>query len=171
MPGVGEGVDTSGAEMAQNGAVASSFECVTHSSKSAEEMFDLARNIDTHTESQSASDEKAVAGVTGGLISLGEVVTWRARHFGIPFTLTSRVTQFDAPHRFVDEQTRGPFTSFHHEHTFEATPDGSVMIDRVRFAAPFGPIGRLAEKLVLTRYLRRLIEERGTFLAGHVGSC
>jgi ligand-binding SRPBCC domain-containing protein len=151
--------------MAQDGAVASFFECVTYSDKSVEAMFDLARDIDTHTESQVASSEKAVAGVTGGLISLGQDVTWRARHFGIPFTLTSKVTEFDAPHRFVDQQTRGPFRSFHHEHTFEATPHGSVMIDRISFTAPFGPLGRLAEKLVLTRYLRHLIEKRGVFLA------
>jgi ligand-binding SRPBCC domain-containing protein len=145
--------------------MASSFECVTHSNKPVETMFDLARNIDTHTESQAASAEKAVAGVTGGLIGLGQHVTWSARHFGVTFTLTSTVIEFDAPHRFVDQQTRGPFAFFHHEHTFEATPHGSVMIDRIRFAAPFGPVGRIAEKLVLTRYLRRLIEERGAFLA------
>ena len=128
-------------------------------------MFDLARNIETHTESQAGSGEKAVAGVTQGLIGLGEDVTWSACHFGIPFTLTSKVTEFDAPHRFVDQQTRGPFKSFHHEHIFEAITDGSIMIDRIHFTAPFGPIGRLAEKLVLDRYLQRLIKKRGSFLA------
>ena len=39
------------------------------------------------------------------------------------------------------------------------------MIDRIRFDAPFGPIGRAVEKLVLARYMQRLIEERGRFLA------
>ncbi|CAD5994585.1 SRPBCC family protein [Agreia sp. COWG] len=143
----------------------SSFECVTRSSKPAAVMFDLARNIDAHTESQAASAERAVAGVTGGLIGLGQEVTWSARHFGVNFTLTSTVTEFEAPLRFVDEQTRGPFTSFHHEHRFEDTTNGSVMIDRIRFAAPFGAVGRLTEKLVLRRYLQKLIEDRGVFLA------
>jgi len=63
------------------------------------------------------------------------------------------------------EQVRGPFTTFHHEHRFEATESGSVMIDRIRFDAPFGLIGRAVEKLVLARYMQRLIEERGRFLA------
>jgi len=129
-------------------------------------MFDLARDIDVHTASQSDSGERATGGVTGGLIGLGETVTWKARHFGLSLSLTSRVTEFDAPHRFVDEQTRGPFTSFRHEHLFEPTASGSVMTDRVQFTAPFGVLGRLVEKLVLERYLRRLIEERGRFLAG-----
>ena len=129
-------------------------------------MFDLARDIDVHTASQSDSGERATGGVTGGLIGLGETVTWKARHFGLSLSLTSRVTEFDAPHRFVDEQTRGPFTSFRHEHLFELTASGSVMTDRVQFTSPFGVLGRLVEKLVLERYLRRLIEKRGRFLAG-----
>ncbi|WP_323743447.1 SRPBCC family protein [Agreia pratensis] len=142
-----------------------SFECVTRSTKTECEMFDLARSIESHTRSQAASGEKAVAGVTDGLIGLGQDVTWSARHFGIVFRLTSTVTEFDAPHRFVDEQTRGPFASFRHEHRFEPSEGGSVMIDRLEFAAPFGPLGRIVEKVALAPYLRRLIEERGRFLA------
>ena len=146
--------------------MAVSFECVISSPRSASDMFDLARDIDVHTASQSDSGERATGGVTGGLIGWGETVTWKARHFGLPLSLTSRVTEFDAPHRFVDEQTRGPFRVFRHEHLFEPTASGSVMTDRVQFTAPFGVLGRLVEKLVLERYLRRLIEERGRFLAG-----
>jgi ligand-binding SRPBCC domain-containing protein len=145
--------------------VVASFECVTRSGKSVEEMFDLARSIDAHTESQAGSAEEAVAGVIQGLIGAGQDVTWTARHFGIRFSLTSAITEFDPPHRFVDEQTRGPFKAFRHEHVFEPADAGSVMIDRIRFAAPFGPVGRVAEKLVLEPYLRRLIAERGAFLA------
>ena len=150
--------------------MAVSFECVTSSPRSASDMFDLARDIDVHTASQSDSGERATGGVTGGLIGLGETVTWKARHFGLSLSLTSRVTEFDAPHRFVDEQTRGPFRVFRHEHVFEpagsGSGPGSVMTDRVQFTAPFGVVGRLVEKLVLERYLRRLIEERGRYLAG-----
>lgn len=68
-----------------------------------------------------------MGGVTAGRIGLGEEVTWRAVHFGLPFTMTSRVTELERPLRFVDEQVRGPFRSFRHEHRFEATggaPDG-----------------------------------------------
>ncbi|PTL74651.1 cyclase [Rathayibacter caricis DSM 15933] len=128
-------------------------------------MFDRARDIGLHTASQSAADERAVAGVVTGLIGLGEEVTWRARHFGVPLLLTSRITAFDAPHRFVDEQVRGPFARFRHEHLFEADGTGSVMIDRLEYAAPLGPLGGIAERLVVTRHLRRLLQARGAFLA------
>jgi hypothetical protein len=57
--------------------------------------FDLSRSIDIHIESTSHTNEKAVKGRTGGLIELGETVTWEATHFGIRQQLTSMITEFD----------------------------------------------------------------------------
>ncbi|MBB5640439.1 SRPBCC family protein [Cryobacterium roopkundense] len=143
-----------------------SFESVTTARCSPEEMFDRARDIAEHISSQVASGERAVAGVVEGRIGLGESVTWRARHFGLAFSLTSKVTSFSPGRYFVDEQTQGPFRKFRHEHWFEPDGEGVIMIDRVTFSAPFGVFGRMAERLVLAKYLRRLIEERGRFLSG-----
>lgn len=112
-------------------------------------VFDLSLDVDAHRASMSSSNERAIAGVTSGRIGLGETVTWRATHFGIPFIMTSRVTALERPHRFVDEQVRGPFQAFHHEHIFEPLDGATRMIDRIQFAAPVGPIGRLAERAVL----------------------
>ena len=146
-----------------------SFVCRTESSLRPERLFDLARSVDAHVESQKGSGERAVAGVTSGLIGAGQEVTWRARHFGIPLTMTSRVTQFDFPRSFTDEQVKGPFRSFRHVHEFAATPGGCLMTDRVEFAAPFGPLGRVVERLLLRPYLQRLITDRGRFLGSISG--
>ena len=111
------------------------------------------------------SREEAIAGVTAGLISLGEEVTWRAWHFGFPLRMTSRITEMQSPDYFVDEQVRGPFRRFRHLHEFSHDAEGTFMVDRIEFAAPFGPVGRLAERLVLARYMKSLIETRGRHLA------
>ncbi|TNB70424.1 SRPBCC family protein [Arthrobacter sp. BB-1] len=142
-----------------------SLVCRTQSTLPPERLFDLARSIDLHVDSQKGSRERAVAGVTSGLIGQGQEVTWRARHFGLPLTMTSRVTAVDFPRSFTDEQVRGPFRSFRHVHEFEPAPGGSIMTDRVEFSAPFGLLGRAAEMLVLRPYLQRLIRDRGRFLA------
>ncbi|PWC08316.1 SRPBCC family protein [Mycetocola zhujimingii] len=142
-----------------------SFECTTESVLSVDRLFDLSRDITAHTASLSRSRETAVGGVTDGLIGLTEEVTWRAWHFGLPLRMTSRITAMSAPHSFTDEQVRGPFRYFRHEHLFSPHGTGSVMVDRVSFAAPLGVLGRLAERLVLARYMRRLIEQRNAFLA------
>lgn len=141
------------------------FECTTHTSMPRPELFDLARSVDAHKESMAASREEAIAGVTSGLISLGNEVTWRAWHFGLPLRMTSRITELQAPEYFVDEQVRGPFRRFRHVHEFREDPAGTTMVDRIEFEAPFGLLGRLIERLVLARYLQKLIEARNRHLA------
>ncbi|MGO2542448.1 MAG: SRPBCC family protein [Specibacter sp.] len=146
-----------------------SFECTTRTSIPKAQLFDRARSIDAHTESMAQSRERAVGGVTSGLISLGEEVTWRAWHFGVPLRMTSRITGMDAPDYFIDEQVKGPFRRFRHVHEFSDGVDGTTMIDRIEFQAPFGPVGRLVEKLVLARYLQKLIETRNRHLVRDPG--
>lgn len=130
----------------------------------AELVFDLSLDIDLHRESMAGSGERAVAGVITGRIGLGQEVTWRATHFHHRFTMTTRITALDRPHRFVDEQARGPFHAFHHEHVYEEVADTTVMTDRIVFDAPLGAIGRLVERAVLGDYLGALIVQRATFL-------
>ena len=125
-----------------------------------ERVFDAARDIDLHVLSQEGSRERAVAGVTQGLIGPGEEVTFEARHFGLRLQHHARMVEFDRPRRFVDAMVRGAFASFVHEHLFEATPEGTRMIDTIDLRAPLGPLGRLAEWLFLDRYLLRLLRGR-----------
>ena len=130
-----------------------------------EACFELALSVDAHTSSMAASRERAVAGVTSGVMTLGDSVTWQARHFGIPFRMTSTITAYERPSRFVDEQQRGPFRRWWHEHTFVARADGVThMVDRVEFCSPLGPVGRLVDRLVLDRYMAGLIRQRNDWL-------
>ncbi|MFK3984702.1 SRPBCC family protein [Micromonospora sp. NPDC050397] len=132
-------------------------------------VFDLSIDVDAHTASMSAAGERVVGGVTHGPMALGETVTWAARHFGVTWRMTSRITAYDRPHRFVDEQVRGPFRHWYHEHLFHQPPTtdgvgGTVMVDRIEFTAPAGPLGHAVTALGLRRYMRRLIERRNAYL-------
>jgi ligand-binding SRPBCC domain-containing protein len=127
-------------------------------------VFDLKLDMDVHAASQARSGETATtSGATPGL-RLGEEVTLRARHFGIRWTLVSRVTSYERPRRFVDEQVRGPFAAMSHEHTFVEVDGGTLMTDRMRIRAPLGRLGRLADAAVLRPYLRRLLRQRADFV-------
>ncbi len=131
-------------------------------------VFWASLDIDAHLASMEASGETAIGGVTSGTILLGETVTWRARHFGITWTMTSKITALEEPVRFVDEQQRGPFKFFRHEHLFSADGEVTTMVDHISFAAPLGPLGSIAERAVLHRYLPELIMERNDFLRSHL---
>jgi ligand-binding SRPBCC domain-containing protein len=140
------------------------FECETILLLNPAAAFDLSLSVAAHTASLAGSDERATTDA-GSMLGLGDEVTWHARHFGLPWTMTSKVVEWDRPTRFVDVQERGPFAMFRHEHVFEPHAGGTRMTDRVTFRAPLGPIGGLVEKAVLGRYLRRLIQTRNAYLA------
>ena len=129
-----------------------------------ERVFDLARSIDAHQDSTGGTDERAVAGVTKGLIGLNEEVTWEARHFGVRQRLTVRVTAFDRPTHFRDIMIAGAFKSMAHDHTFADHPEGTVMSDRFEFTSPLGILGAMVDRLFLAAYMRRFIVSRNDVL-------
>lgn len=129
-----------------------------------EKCFDLARNIGFHKESLQHSNEKAVAGKTSGLIELGEWVTWEAKHLGFKQRLTSKITEFNSPNYFVDEQVSGAFKSFIHEHIFHNENGKTLMIDKFYFQSPFGVFGRLVNFLFLENYMIKLLKTRNSYL-------
>jgi len=130
-----------------------------------ERCFDLARSVEAHVHSTATSGERAVAGVTTGLLGPGDFVTWEARHFGVRQRLTSRITAFDRPRHFRDSMVRGAFARFDHDHFFEATAGGgTLMRDVFDYAAPLGPLGRAAERLFLSAYLERFLRQRADAL-------
>jgi ligand-binding SRPBCC domain-containing protein len=126
--------------------------------------FDLARSVDLHLESTRGTGEQAIAGVTHGLLGPGDQVTWRARHFGVWQELTSCITAFDPPRHFRDSMVRGAFARFDHDHYFAADAEYTDMRDVFDFTSPLGPLGRIADALVLTRYMRRFLAERNRIL-------
>ena len=136
------------------------IEIITHIDAPIERCFDLSRSIDLHSFSASPTGEQAVAGVTSGLISEGEEVTWRGRHFGIWQHLTSRITIFNRPHHFRDSMVRGAFKRFDHDHIFRAEGGKTIMLDRFDFDAPLGPLGHIANRIALIRHMRNFLQAR-----------
>jgi len=106
------------------------------------------------------SGETAIAGVQTGLIGMGQEVTWRARHFGVWQTLTSRITMYDRPNHFRDSMTKGAFKSFDHDHMFRREDESSVMEDVFDFKSPMWFLGRIADAVVLKRYIKGLLVGR-----------
>lgn len=127
--------------------------------------FDLARSVEIHQRSTAFSRERAVAGVTTGLLALGDSVTWEAGHFGLRMRLTSRITEFDPPRRFVDEMVKGPFHRLRHIHEFQDLGGSeSLMTDDFDYTSPLGLLGRFADALIVRSYMERLLRQRNAFI-------
>jgi ligand-binding SRPBCC domain-containing protein len=126
--------------------------------------FDLARSVDAHVQSAEGTGERVVGGRLSGLLELGDEVTWEARHFGVTQRLSSKITQFRPCTFFQDRMTRGAFRFLEHDHLFEPQGDGTLMTDVLRFKAPLGPLGWIAERVLLASHLRRFLIARGLAL-------
>lgn len=123
-------------------------------------VFDLSRHIGLHKESMSSHKEDAVAGTRFGLIEKDETVTWKARHFFKQRLLRVKVSEMKKHDMFTDEQVQGDFKMMKHERHFKACDNGTILIDLFHFESPYGVLGRWFNNLYLTRYVKRLLEQR-----------
>lgn len=98
-----------------------------------------------------------------GPIAMGQgtLIDYRLRLHGVPIRWRTRIEAWEPPRRFVDVQLHGPYALWEHTHTFEPAGDDAVVIaDRVRYALPFGVLGRLAHALFVRRDLERIFDYR-----------
>ena len=128
-------------------------------------VFDLELDVDVHAASLPGSRETATTSTERRRLALDDEVTFQARHFGLNWSMTSRITAYERPYRFVDEQTEGPFRMLRHEHLFSSPRPGETqMTDRMTINAPLGPVGMVVTRLLLAPYLRRLLKQRAAHI-------
>jgi ligand-binding SRPBCC domain-containing protein len=88
---------------------------------------------------------------------VGLKIDYTLRLWGIPVRWQSEITEWDPPHRFVDEQRKGPYRIWHHEHRFRADGDTTWVEDHVLYASIGGSI---VNKLFLEPQLRQIFRFR-----------
>jgi len=91
----------------------------------------------------------------------GTLIDYRLRLHGIPICWRSEITAWDPPHRFVDEQRRGPYSLWIHEHAFEAKGSGTIVRDHVRYAVPGG---RLVQRYLVAPDIKKIFTFRRKIL-------
>jgi ligand-binding SRPBCC domain-containing protein len=91
----------------------------------------------------------------------GTLIEYRLRVHGVPMRWTTAIREWEPPHRFVDEQLRGPYALWQHTHTFhDDGSGGTLMSDVVRYAIGFGPLGAVAQRLLVRRDLDAIFDYR-----------
>ncbi len=126
-----------------------------------ERCFRLSLSIDLE---MAANQQKAVGGVTEGLIGPGETVIWQKRHFGREFRHESLIEVWRPYSYFRDVMVAGAFGAYQHDHHFAVMNDGTRIRDEIRFTTPAGLLGRVAGKLVLRRKISAMLQQRNAFI-------
>ena len=97
-------------------------------------------------------------------MAVGTLIDYRIRLRGIPMRWQSEITEWEPPHRFVDEQRRGPYRQWIHEHTFTAQDGGTLAVDIVQYAVLGGVT---IQRLFVAPELRRIFDYRNATLENY----
>lgn len=100
-------------------------------------------------------------------LAVGTLIDYRLRIHGWPIRWRTRISAWEPPYRFVDEQLRGPYRVWIHEHTFTPADAGTLVRDVVRYR-PLG--GALVDRLFVRRDVRRIFHYRQVQLAARFGA-
>jgi ligand-binding SRPBCC domain-containing protein len=129
-----------------------------------ERVFNLSRSVTLHKISTAHTNEKAIAGVTSGLINKDETVTWQAKHLFKTRQHTSKITAMQSPDSFTDEMIKGDFKNFKHQHHFKQIENGTIMIDIVDFESPYGSLGKFFNAVYLKKYVENFLIKRNDII-------
>jgi len=102
-------------------------------------------------------------------MGVGTVIEYRLRVHRVPVRWVTWIEAFETNRRFVDRQVLGPYALWHHTHEFEAVGSRTLVLDRVRYAIPFGPLGQLARLLFVQRDLDDVFAYRRTAVLRELG--
>jgi uncharacterized protein (TIGR01777 family) len=83
----------------------------------------------------------SIKGMSTERVQQNTKITYQLKLHGIPFGWLTDIAVWDPPHRFVDNQLKGPYRLWFHEHAFTEVPGGTLMRDWVRFRLPMGKAG------------------------------
>lgn len=91
----------------------------------------------------------------------GMIITYKVSPLlGIKLNWTTEITQVKHGEYFVDEQRVGPYALWHHEHHFKEIKGGILMTDILHYAIPYGFIGRLGNKFLVAKEIKKIFDYR-----------
>lgn len=94
----------------------------------------------------------------------GRLIEYAIQISGFSQRWTTLITEFDPPHRFVDECLKGPYSMWHHTHEFQSVKEGTLIVDKVRYIMPFGFLGRWIHFLFVRFQLKHIFKYRKSII-------
>lgn len=98
-------------------------------------------------------------------IHTGTILDYKINLLGFHIRWTTLITNYSEPEQFTDVALKGPYSFWHHRHTFEESEKGTIMTDEVTYAIPFGILGRLTHKFWIKKQLENIFDYRAQVIS------
>ncbi|MBZ0253023.1 MAG: SRPBCC family protein [Candidatus Methylomirabilis sp.] len=90
----------------------------------------------------------------------GATIDYTIRLGPVPVAWRTEIERWEPGALFVDSQRKGPYRCWRHEHRFQAEGGRTTVEDRVYYAPPLGPLGRIANAAYVSSTLKRIFAYR-----------
>jgi ligand-binding SRPBCC domain-containing protein len=90
----------------------------------------------------------------------GTMIEYRLRWRGLPLYWRTEITCWQPPECFIDQQVKGPYRQWIHEHVFEECDGGTLMRDRVDYAVPGWFVEPILSRWIVTPDVERIFAFR-----------
>lgn len=106
-----------------------------------------------------------IRGMSTERVQQGTLIDYDLKVHGVPLKWKTEIDEWQPPHRFVDNQLKGPYSLWHHTHEFRPFCGGTLMVDRVRYRLPLGFVGRLLGGSFVKGDVAKIFKFRRQFVA------
>ena len=135
-----------------------------------ERVFDLSRHLALYRLIFQSRKEKLTSGAASTKLAKGETISVVAKHAGRARMIMLKVTDFERPALFIEEQVKGDLQQFRHEHHFKKVDNGTILIDIVEFGMPKDIIGKIFGRMYFKKYIEELIRKRTDLVRSYAES-
>lgn len=127
--------------------------------KDAWEFFATPKNLAVIT--PASMNFRMLSDSSGEKMVAGQIIKYKVRILPmVTVGWTTEITEVNEPFHFIDTQLSGPYSQWHHKHTFREVRGGVEMTDEVSYSIPFGILGRLANSVFVNREVNRIFDYR-----------
>lgn len=79
---------------------------------------------------------------------------------GVKMNWVTEITHIKDRKYFVDEQRKGPYKMWHHEHILIETDNGIIMKDIISYIPPFGVLGQILNVFFIKKQVEGIFKYR-----------
>jgi hypothetical protein len=132
----------------------------------ADRVFDLSLSTSVHKAILRFYRNGRLEGATEGVIGLQDKMNFSLRFMGRQRVLISRIESMDRPREITSSlvKGRGSFVSLSHRQYFRPIQNGMLLIDMLEYELVYGSAGRLADKLLVKKFLKKYLESKNRLI-------